>query len=320
MHVSFVVPLFNCLPITRAMVASLQATIPAGLGFEIILIDDGSTDGTRDWLATLGAPFRVLLNERNRGYAATNNRAAAAAAGEILVFLNNDLVLTPRWLEPMLAVHRRLGSRAGLIGNVQRDARSGLLDHAGIFINYKGKPEHLRRRCADLLRFVSPLRRTAALTGACFLTSRTLWNELGGFDEGYFNGCEDIDLCLRAAAAGRINAVALRSRVMHHISMAPGRKVRDEANTHRFTAVWRERLVELALPDWCRHHFETFLPEPRDFPDPALARQIFLYLLGLRRPPRAAVPGVRAAIDIEIARWENMFGKWEASAGPVLPR
>lgn len=320
MHVSFVVPLFNCLPITRAMVASLQATIPAGLGFEIILIDDGSTDGTRDWLATLGAPFRVLLNERNRGYAATNNRAAAAATGEILVFLNNDLVLTPRWLEPMLAVHRRLGPCAGLIGNVQRNACSGLLDHAGIFINYKGKPEHFRRRCADLLRFVSPLRRTIALTGACFLATRALWNELGGFDEGYLNGCEDIDLCLRAAAAGRINAVALRSRVMHHISTAPGRKVRDEANTHRLTVVWRERLVELALPDWCRHHFETFLPEPRDFPDPALARQIFLFLLGLRRPPRAAVPGVRAAIDIEIARWENMFGKAVAPAGPVLQR
>ena len=48
----------------------------------------------------------------------------------------------------------------------------------------------------------------------------------------------------------------------------------DEANTYRLTRIWREQLVELALPDWCRHHFETFLPEPRDFPDPALARRV----------------------------------------------
>jgi GT2 family glycosyltransferase len=308
MNVSFVVPLFNCLPLTQAMVESLRATIPAGLDFEIILIDDGSADGTREWLATLAAPFRVLLNEKNRGYAAANNRAAATASGDVLVFLNNDLVLTPRWLEPMLTARRRLGLRAGIVGNVQFDARSGLLHHSGIAINHKGKPEHIRGRFRDLLRFAFPLRRTVALTGACFLTSRDLWTELGGFDEGYFNGCEDVDLCLRASAAGRINAVALRSRVLHHISMAPGRKDRDEANTHRFTVIWRERLVELALADWCRHHFETFLPEPRDFPDRALARQIFLYLLGLRPPPRTAVPGVRAAIDVEIARWEKMFG------------
>ncbi|MGD1030979.1 MAG: glycosyltransferase, partial [Opitutaceae bacterium] len=212
----------------------------------------------------------------NRGYAPTCNRGAAAAGGDILVFLNNDLVLTPRWLEPMLAARRRLGSRAGLVGNVQLDARSGLLNHSGITINHKGKPEHLGRRRTDFLR--------------------------------YSNGCEDVDLCLRAAAAGRTNAVALRSRVLHHISMAPGRKDRDEANTQRLTVTWRETLVQLALPAWCRHHFETFLPEPRNFPDPALARQIFLHLLGLRRPPQAALPGVRAAIEVEIARWEKMFG------------
>ena len=321
MHVSFVVPLFNCLPLTRAMVASLQATIPAGTVFEIILVDDGSTDGTREWLATLAAPFRVLLNERNRGYAATCNRGAAAARGRTLVFLNNDLVLTRRWLEPMLSAHRRLGSRAGLIGNVQFDARSGLLNHSGISFNYKGKPEHRGRLFTDFLRFAFPLRRTDALTGACFLAGRGLWDELGGFDEGYLNGCEDVDLCLRAEAAGRINAVALRSRILHHISMAPGRKDRDEANTHRFTLIWRDRLVELALPDWCRHHFETFLPEPRKYPDPDMAWQIFLFLAGLRRrPPRAAIPGVRAAIEFEIARWERMFGDRAAPGGRPPPR
>src|SRR5690348_3542272 len=132
-QVSFIVPLFNCLALTQAMIASLQATMPAGLAHEIILVDDGSTDGTRAWLASLTEPaFRVVLNERNLGFAGANNRAAAVARGDILVLLNNDLVLLPGWLQPLLAAHRTLGRRAGVIGNIQRDAKTGAIDHAGI--------------------------------------------------------------------------------------------------------------------------------------------------------------------------------------------
>ena len=98
MQVSFVVPLFNCLPLTQAMVASLQRTIPAGLEHEIILVDDGSTDGTRAWLDGLSSPFRTVLNARNLGFAGANNRGAALARGEYLFLLNNDLVLTPGWI------------------------------------------------------------------------------------------------------------------------------------------------------------------------------------------------------------------------------
>ncbi|HVW20581.1 MAG TPA: glycosyltransferase family 2 protein [Opitutaceae bacterium] len=305
-RLSVVIPLYNCLPLTQAIAAALPSTLPRGLAWEAILVDDGSSDGTREWLDTLRPPFQAVRNERNLGYAGANNRGAARARGELLALINNDLVLAPGWLEPMLAAHAALGARAGLVGNVQLDARTGRLDHAGIRVNHQGKPEHDRRPVPAWERLLRPVRPVPALTGACFLVSARLWSELGGFDEGYVNGCEDVDLCFRAAAAGRINAVALRSRVGHRISASPGRKDRDEANTHRLAQRWRETLVRAGSRAWARHYLGCHLAEPRDFPDPELARQAALYLLGLRPVPAGARAGIQVALEVELERWRSL--------------
>ena len=308
MQVSFVIPLYNCLPLTQAMVASLQTSLPPGLDHEIILVDDASTDGTQEWLATLRPPFQVVLNERNLGYAAANNRGAALARGEILALLNNDLVLSPGWLEPMLAAHHTLGPRAGLIGNVQRNALTGAIDHAGIAINLKGKLEHIRTLPPPLSRILVPVRTAGAVTGACVLLDRALWQQLGGFDEGYVNGCEDVDLCLRALDAGRINAVSLRSVVRHHVSASPRRKARDEENTYRFTRRWRQELWRLVGRVWCWQYLEAYWLGPRNPADHAPARRMLAYALYLRdRPPSDAFSALNAALEAELARWQRIF-------------
>ena len=309
MQVSFIIPLFNNLALTRACVASLQATLPAGLTHEIILVDDGSTDATRAWLSTLAPPFRVVLNDRNLGYAAANNRAIAIARGDVLALLNNDLVFLPRWLEPMLGAHRSLADRAGLIGNIQLDAGTGAIDHTGIIINQQGKPVHDRALPARRSRLLSSVRPVPALTGACVLVKRALWQQLGGFDEGYVNGGEDVDLCFRARAVGRTNAVALRSVVRHHISASVGRKLHDEENSYRLARRWQQELVTDpgALREWCRECSEKILREPR-YEDRSLALRSFLYLQGLSRtPPPEALAALTAALAREFARWEKIF-------------
>lgn len=351
-QVSFIVPLFNCLALTQALLAGLRRTVPPGLAHEIIFVDDGSTDGTRAWLATLSnqSDIRVLLQDRNRGYAAANNRAAALAHGEFLVLLNNDLVLTPPaspstaaspvgaehgrpagvkpriaaarpWLEPMLAVHRRLGARAGVVGNLQRDARTGALDHAGIFVTLQGKPAHDRDAThlpPAALRWTSRCRRVDAVTGACCVVRRSLWQDLGGFDEGFVNGCEDVDLCLRALARGRINAVALASTVGHHISSSPGRKLRDEANTHRLVDRWRDTLAALAARRWCRAYLESEWTSPRCPTDVATAAHALAHALHLApTPPLAAFAGLQAALEVEVLRWRGL--RLETSL-PTEPR
>lgn len=293
------------------MLASLQETLPAGLTHEIIFVDDGSTDGTRSWLATLTAPpFRVVLNERNLGYAAANNRAAAVARGQFLALLNNDLVLQPHWLEPMLAAHAKLGPRAGLIGNVQLEARTGVVDHTGLVVNLTGKPVHARTLPSRLGRLLRPVRARPAVTGACVVLERTLWEQLGGFDEGYVNGGEDIDLCFRARALGRINAVALNSVVLHHVSSSPGRKARDEQNSYRLARRWRTELIAAAddgTRTWCRNYLaqQLLVPESSEF-RPALAALAFLAHLRTTPPPEA-VAAVTQGLEGEFARWEKMF-------------
>lgn len=308
MKVSFLVPLYNCLALTQSMVASLRATIPTGLSYEIILVDDGSTDGTRAWLATLTTPFRVVLNERNLGYAGSNNRGAAVATGEYLVLLNNDLVLNRRWLEPMLVAHRALQPTAGLIGNIQRDAQTGEVDHCGVFINPKAKPEHDRDLPPIWFRYLRPIKDVPAVTGACALIARALWERLGGFDEQFKNGGEDVDLCFRASADGLRNAVALRSVVRHHISASPGRKLRDEQNSRRLAMKWRPQLEQLALRRWCWDYLVRNWTSSHDAVDHPSARAALLYALHLRRtPPAIAVAGMHVAMDLEMDRWEKLL-------------
>ncbi len=312
MQVSFIIPLFNCLPLTQAMFASLRATLPAGLAHEIIFVDDGSTDGTRAWLEQLASDpaIRIVHNQRNLGYAAANNRAAAIARGRLLSLLNNDLVLQPGWWEPLFAAHTSLHDRAGLVGNVQLDAKSGAVDHAGLVVNLTGKPVHSRTRPSAISRALFPVRQAPAVTGACVLIESALWRQLGGFDEGYLNGGEDIDLCFRARAVGRINAVALRSVVRHHVSSSPGRKLRDEENSFRLARRWRAALVAAAddgTRTWCQDYLVRSLAEPQAT-EYRLALAAGAFLGQLRRSaPAEAVAAVSAGLDGEFARWEKMF-------------
>jgi GT2 family glycosyltransferase len=234
LKLSVIIPLYNCLPLTQAMFASLQATLPPGLAHEIILVDDGSTDGTRAWLATLTDPaIRVVLNEKNLGYAAANNLGATLARGEFLALLNNDLVLLPGWLPPMLDGFARR-PRAGIIGNCQFTPGTQALDHRGVRFDLLGRPLHDSSR-PWFTRAYTPYR---AVTAACCLLRADVFNGHGGFDRAFRNGYEDIDLCLRLGRAGFRHYVANHSHVLHHLSASPTRHAKEDENFRLFMARW----------------------------------------------------------------------------------
>ncbi len=248
-RVSFIIPLFNHLAHTQAMLVSLQATIPAGLAHEIILIDDFSTDGTRAWSATLdGVPhIKTLLNPHNQGYAKTNNRAASVATGDVLALLNNDLLFEPGWLQPMLHTLQCPTLNAGLVGNVQYRVADGSLDHAGVLLNPNAQFGHIQTLAEDALQHTKAL----AVTGACMLLRKADFDAQGGFDEQFVNGCEDIDLCFKLRAAGKAIYVANTSRIRHHVSLSRDvNTLHNERNSRHLFGRWRKVIKQELAAQW----------------------------------------------------------------------
>jgi GT2 family glycosyltransferase len=314
MQASFIIPLYNGLAYTRECLRTLQATLPPGLSHEIIFVDDGSTDGSREWTAALPRPCRAIFNERNLGFAGACNRGAAAATGEFLFFLNNDLVLSPGWFEPMRFLLRL--PRTALVGNVQVRAATGELDHAGVCFNLKGKPEHDLRR-PWLARLIG-WRTVSAVTGACCAIRRDRWLMLGGFDEGFKNGGEDIDFALRARAAGLSNRVSLRSCIRHHVSASAGRKLRDEQNSRRLAELWRPAILRLIAPAWARRYIPTVWDRAPNWDD-ALGRQAFWQALHVGSPGAELSAEVDATLEIEFARWRELLDGAPAAPPPPPP-
>jgi O-antigen biosynthesis protein len=304
--ISFIIPLYNCLSHTKECLRTLQVSLPHGLVYEIVFVDDGSTDGTREWLQEQSGVIRSVLNEQNLGYAAANNRGAGLAKGDLLVLLNNDLLFSPGWLEPMLALQRKLPS-PGCIGNVQYNVASGALDHTGITFDQKGKPAH-DTTFPLLAALISGYRTAAAVTGACLMISAATWAKLGGFDEGYRNGGEDVDLCLKSQTAGLTNAVALRSQIRHHVSASPGRKLHDEANSRRLTIRWRDQIARLSTRAWSQSFLESQWGRSHNPTDIANGIAVLMYHLQLKSDvPNVVLNGVNSAIADEIIRWEQLL-------------
>lgn len=252
-HLSIVVPVHNCRDLTRACFDSLGRTVR--VEHEVIVVDDASGDETRGYLESLGSPYRVIRQEMNRGFAASVNRGGREARSGRILFLNNDTVLTPGWLEPMLELLDSDDS-VGAVGNVQVNPRTGLVDHAGVFFDLDGMPTHAHKNRRHPPRGTCTERR--AVSAACFLMRTELFGRFSGFDEDYRNGMEDIDLCVRLGLAGYRILVANRSVILHHVSQSPGRHDHNETNSRLFAVRRAPAAAAWGRREWPREYLRRY--------------------------------------------------------------
>lgn len=233
-----VVPVHNRSGLTRRCLEQVLADLPAGC--EAIVVDDGSSDDTPQVLASFGEAIRVLRLEENGGFAAACNAGAAAAGGEFLVFLNNDTEPRPGWLEELLA-HAEAHPAAAVVG-ARLLYPDGTVQHAGVVFGQDGYPHNLYAGFPGEHPAVTRPRRLQAVTGACMLVRRAAFERAGGFDEGYLNSMEDVDLCLRIGAEGGEVHYCPQATLVHFESATRGHDGSFEPSVARYRERWRERV------------------------------------------------------------------------------
>jgi GT2 family glycosyltransferase len=226
--VSLIVPTRDKVRLLRTCIESVLArtTYPR---FEIVVVDNQSAEG-----ATLAYFERLRGDPRVRivpwahpfNYAALNNFAAAEARGELLCLLNNDIeVLTPDWLTEL--VGHALRPEVGAAG-ARLLYPDGTLQHAGIFLGYKGSAGHLFKHIPaqyptmGLRTFVA--QNVSGVTAACLVLRKAVYAEAGGLDERYAVAFNDVDFCLRIRERGYRIVWTPYATLTHHESASRGRE------------------------------------------------------------------------------------------------
>lgn len=234
--VSIIIPVFNKLEYTRTCLETLCGATPEG-SYELIIVDNGSTDGTKQFLENLPIPTRIITNSENEGFARACNQGAKKATGEFLLFLNNDTEPQPGWLDALVEAARR--HSAGAVG-CKLLYPDGRVQHAGIAL-IDGLPDHPNRFAPSDSPEVNRIRELDMVTGACILINRELFFTLEGFDEIYRNGVEDVDFCLRVREAGYPVIYQPRAEVIHHEGTSEGRFDNVRGNLEIFFRRWQGR-------------------------------------------------------------------------------
>ena len=254
--VSIVVPVRNRLELTRDCLETIALT--ADVPHEVIVVDNGSTDGTSAYLRERerSGELRAVLNSENLGFGRACNQGLAAASGEYVVFLNNDTIALPGWLERLVAAAEG-DPGVGAVGS-RLLYPDWAVQHAGIRFSPDARPFHVHRGVAAGDPAVLEPLDYPALTGACLLLSKELLDTLGGFDESYHMYVEDVDLCLRVWEAGLRVRYCPESVVIHLENASVSdtdwrdRNVLDGLARlwSRWAGRWPARVLELQDPDF----------------------------------------------------------------------
>ena len=250
-----VIPTKNKADLLRTAIDSIER-FSAGIDYRLVVIDHASDEAeTRAYLAEIAARHVVMPYEGEFNFSRMNNAAVAAHGGDaaFVLFLNNDVEATQNgFLDRLrrLAARREVGAVGALLMYADRTVQ-----HAGVILGFNESAEHALkfqgvwlndqgRRNLGYNCALSSTRDYSAVTAACLMLRREVFDEVGGFDESFGIGFNDTDLCLRIGAAG-YRILYDGSTILYHYESATRsetKQVFHPEDTDRMIARWGEKL------------------------------------------------------------------------------
>jgi len=209
--ISIVIPLYNQVAYTKLCIKSLRNSDIGDA--ELLLIDNGSSDGTAEYLDTC-SDLRLIRNNINLGCAGAWNQGVRNTDSEWVVFLNNDVIVSPGWLEGLLGFAEEEG-----IDIVSPAIREGEF-------NYE-----IKEYGTEFVRIMGSAARHGVADGVCFMVRRRVFETIGNFDEKFRIGqFEDKDFFRRATASGFRLGTTGRSFI-HHFGSVTQKSLFKETET-----------------------------------------------------------------------------------------
>ena len=239
MKISIIIPIFNQKKYSQKCLESIFSC-GSKYSLEIIVVDNASTDGSGEYLMSLGKMIVVVHNEKNLGFASACNQGAKTARGEYLLFLNNDTAVTKDWLD-ILVKELDDNENVAIVGP-KLLYLDNTIQHAGIVFKRNKQPYHIYHREKGEQPHVNKKRRFQCLTAACLLIRSTIFGAVNGFEESYINGYEDVDLCLKVGELGFGVLYCPESLVYHYGGISTGRHDHDEDNRDLFLKRWGQKI------------------------------------------------------------------------------
>ncbi len=271
-------PLVSIIIVSRDGLANLKVLMKSFVdktfysNFEIIFVDNGSTDGSVAYMKEFGDRFaiRIIENGENKSFSEANNIGVAQAKGDYYLFLNNDIELTDGWLDELIHACQK-HDRAGAVGarlfypdiprNLKKAKRSFAIQHAGVIFKEVVREDQYfiqpynRRNCEPDRDHLAADEHLAAVTAATLLVEADKFHQVGGFDQQYIYGYEDVDLCLKLDEAGFRNIYCPHCILFHYEFGTQQQDNKEEVYQRRlrnfkiFRARWQDYLAARLAED-----------------------------------------------------------------------
>jgi GT2 family glycosyltransferase len=252
--VSIIIPTRDKVHLLRRCVSSIIEKTGYN-DYEIVIVDNQSEDKeTKDYLLSISGNERITILHFDKpfNFSEMNNYAVGSTDSEYILFLNNDTeVITNEWLTAMLELAQR--EDVGAVG-AKLLYPNDTIQHAGVILGIGGVANHSHlgfpRESHGYFGRISVIQNVSAVTGACLLMRRKVFEDVGGFDERLSHAFNDVDLCLKLRAKGYRIIYTPYAELYHHESASRGYEDTKEKQT-RF---WNE--VGIVQDRW-KHIFEA---------------------------------------------------------------